>query len=224
VVTETVSAIDQIARSSERISSISKVIDDIAFQTNILALNAGVEAARAGEAGKGFAVVASAVRSLAQRSSDAAREINDLIADSTSQVNRGVTLVGKTGDTLEQIVDSIAHIARLVSGIAASSQQQSVGLAEINEAVNELDQATQQNAARLEETTAAAESLTNDAVTLVDTVEHFRIEREPVPGAMAVSFRRSEGAAEDRGRVPRQAAAGRRREADPAMAHGWTEF
>lgn len=175
VVVETVSAMDQIASSSERITSIIKVIDDIAFQTNLLALNAGVEAARAGDAGRGFAVVASEVRALAQRSSDAAREINDLIANSANQVRRGVTLVDRTGEALKEIAGSVSEIAGLVSNIAVASRQQSANLVEINSAVTQLDQSTQQNAARLEETTAASEGLTKDAVSLVATVSHFKV-------------------------------------------------
>jgi methyl-accepting chemotaxis protein len=175
VVLETVSAMDQISESSEKITSIIKVIDDIAFQTNLLALNAGVEAARAGDAGRGFAVVASEVRALAQRSSDAAREINELIAKSSGQVKKGVDLVGRTGNALRSIVGSVSQISGLVSKIAESSQQQSLNLAEINQSVNQLDQSTQQNAARLEETTAASESLRKDAVALVETVSHFKL-------------------------------------------------
>jgi len=176
VVLETVAAMDKIAASSDRITSIINVIDDIAFQTNLLALNAGVEAARAGDAGRGFAVVASEVRALAQRSSGAAREINDLIADSGANVKRGVELVGKTGTALKQIVESVSNISELMSEIALSSRQQSLGLAEINSAVNDLDQAAQQNAARLEETTAASEALTNQANALVRLVSPFRTE------------------------------------------------
>ena len=178
VVLDTVAAMDQIAESSDRITSIIKVIDDIAFQTNLLALNAGVEAARAGDAGRGFAVVASEVRALAQRSSDAAREINELIAKSGSQVKTGVDLVGRTGNALRQIVDSVTEISTLVSDIATSSKQQSASLAEINKAVTQLDQSTQQNAARLEETTAASDALRNDAVSLVETVSHFKMSEE----------------------------------------------
>ncbi len=175
VVLETVSAMDQIADSSNRITSIIKVIDDIAFQTNLLALNAGVEAARAGDAGRGFAVVASEVRALAQRSSDAAQEINELIARSGSQVKTGVELVGKTGEALQEIVSSVTEITSLVSNIALSSQQQSQSLVEINGSITQLDQSTQQNAARLEETTAASDALRNDALKLVETVSHFSI-------------------------------------------------
>lgn len=178
VVLETVSAMDQIAGSSERITSIIKVIDDIAFQTNLLALNAGVEAARAGDAGRGFAVVASEVRALAQRSSNAAREINDLIAKSATQVKTGVELVGRTGQALHQIVDSVSEISTLVSDIASSARQQSSSLAEINNSVSQLDQSTQQNAARLEETTAASETLRQNALTLVDAVSRFRVVEE----------------------------------------------
>ena len=188
VVVETVSAMDQIAGSSERITSIIKVIDDIAFQTNLLALNAGVEAARAGDAGRGFAVVASEVRALAQRSSDAAREINDLIANSANQVRRGVTLVDKTGEALKEIAGSVSEIAGLVSDIAVASRQQSANLVEINSAVTQLDQSTQQNAARLEETTAASEGLTKDAVALVATVSHFKVGGKPASDQV-VAFR-----------------------------------
>ncbi|RYI06734.1 MAG: chemotaxis protein, partial [Acetobacteraceae bacterium] len=193
VVVETVSAMDQIAGSSERITSIIKVIDDIAFETNLLALNAGVEAARAGDAGRGFAVVASEVRALAQRSSDAAREINDLIANSANQVRRGVTLVDKTGEALKEIAHSESEIAGLVSDIAVASRQQSANLVEINSAVTQLDQSTQQNAARLEETTAASEGLTKDAVALVATVSHFKVGGGGV-GDQVVAFRSDRGA------------------------------
>ena len=193
VVVETVSAMDQIASSSERITSIIKVIDDIAFQTNLLALNAGVEAARAGDAGRGFAVVASEVRALAQRSSDAAREINDLIANSATQVRRGVTLVDKTGEALKEIADSVSEIAGLVSDIAVASRQQSANLVEINSAVTQLDQSTQQNAARLEEATAASEGLTKDAVALVATVSQFRTQADAAPAEPALTFRAVRG-------------------------------
>ena len=175
VVREAVEAMSAIEGSSQKIASITDVIDDIAFQTNLLALNAGVEAARAGDAGRGFAVVASEVRALAQRSSDAAREINDLISESGDQVKRGVNLVGQTGSALAAIVENVSEINQKVSEIAVSSREQSVGLSEINEAVNQLDQVTQQNAAMFEQTTAASHALTREAETLTETTSRFKI-------------------------------------------------
>jgi len=178
VVQEAVNAMGEIQTSSGQISRIINVIDDIAFQTNLLALNAGVEAARAGEAGRGFAVVASEVRALAQRSSDAAREINDLISASAQHVDRGVDLVGQAGSALQQIVESVSNITRHVSEIATSANEQAAGLAEINTAVNQLDQVTQQNAAMFEETTAASHSLTKEAEILSETMGQFQIGEE----------------------------------------------
>ena len=174
VVREAVVAMGEIADSSSKISKITSVIDEIAFQTNLLALNAGVEAARAGEAGRGFAVVASEVRALAQRSSDAAREIAGLIAASSGQVKRGVDLVGQAGEALTGIESSVSEIYNCVSEIAVSAQQQSSGLAEINVAVNQLDQVTQQNAAMFEQATAASHALTREAETLTRTTGRFR--------------------------------------------------
>jgi methyl-accepting chemotaxis protein len=226
VVVETVAAMDQIASSSERITSIIKVIDDIAFQTNLLALNAGVEAARAGDAGRGFAVVASEVRALAQRSSDAAREINDLIANSANQVRRGVTLVDKTGEALKEIAGSVSEIAGLVSDIAVASRQQSANLVEINSAVTQLDQSTQQNAARLEETTAASEGLTTDAVALVQTVSHFKVGH--TSGSDQVVAFRSDRAGPSSGSGARHASPARSQGtaavAVRTEALGWEEF
>ncbi|MAM60657.1 methyl-accepting chemotaxis protein [Maritimibacter sp. UBA3975] len=182
VVREAVGAMGEIETSSTQISKITGVIDDIAFQTNLLALNAGVEAARAGEAGRGFAVVASEVRAPAQRSSDAAREINELISASGGQVKRGVSLVGQAGEALKGIVESVTEISRNVSEIAVSAREQSSGLAEINTAVNQLDQVTQQNAAMFEETTAASHALTREAETLARTMGRFRT-GDPAAGA-----------------------------------------
>ncbi|MCA0044964.1 methyl-accepting chemotaxis protein [Celeribacter litoreus] len=184
VVQEAVEAMGQIESSSNQISKITSVIDDIAFQTNLLALNAGVEAARAGEAGRGFAVVASEVRALAQRSSEAAREINDLISKSGTLVKRGVGLVGETGEALRGIVSSVSDISHNVSEIAISAREQSSGLAEINAAVNQLDQVTQQNAAMFEETTAASHALTREAENLNVTTSRFAI-GAPEPRAKA---------------------------------------
>jgi methyl-accepting chemotaxis protein len=175
VVQSAVAAMTEIEDSSNHIGQIISVIDDIAFQTNLLALNAGVEAARAGEAGKGFAVVASEVRALAQRSSDAAMEIKTLIGDSSKQVERGVDLVGKAGEALNNIVERVSHISQLVSGIAEGAVEQSTGLNEINTGVTQLDQVTQQNAAMVEEATAAGHLLKTDATQLAQLVSGFSI-------------------------------------------------
>jgi methyl-accepting chemotaxis protein len=178
----------EIESSSMQIAKITGVIDDIAFQTNLLALNAGVEAARAGEAGRGFAVVASEVRALAQRSSEAAREINGLITASGGQVKRGVDLVGQAGKALGGIVEGVKEISRNVSEIAASSKEQSTGLAEINSAMNQLDQVTQQNAAMFEETTAASHALTREAEALTATTGRFRTGAAKTDPAKVVAF------------------------------------
>ena len=175
VVGEAISAMSEIEGSSREISKIIGVIDDISFQTNLLALNAGVEAARAGEAGRGFAVVASEVRALAQRSSDAAREINQLITASNGQVERGVRLVGEAGQTLKDIIASVSEIATNVDGIAISSREQSTGLQEINTATSQLETTMQQNAAMTEETTAASQVLSIEAQNLIAIVQRFRI-------------------------------------------------
>lgn len=175
VVANAVSAMTEIENSSTHISQIISVIDDIAFQTNLLALNAGVEAARAGESGRGFAVVASEVRSLAQRSSDAATEIKTLISESSTQVERGVDLVGKAGGALQNIVERVNHISKLVTDIAEGAVEQSTGLGEINTGVVQLDQVTQQNAAMVEETTAAGHTLNNDANALAELVAVFKL-------------------------------------------------
>ena len=174
VVRDAVKAMDEIAESSSKISKITSVIDEIAFQTNLLALNAGVEAARAGEAGRGFAVVASEVRALAQRSSEAAREIAELITASSGQVKRGVGLVGQAGRALQEIDGAVSEIHLRVAEIAVSSQEQSSGLAEINLAVNQLDQVTQQNAAMFEETNAATGNLNRETVELAQSTAVFR--------------------------------------------------
>ncbi|MDR3508330.1 MAG: methyl-accepting chemotaxis protein [Caulobacteraceae bacterium] len=179
VVRQAVAAMGEIERSSHQISQIIGVIDEIAFQTNLLALNAGVEAARAGEAGRGFAVVAQEVRALAQRSAGAAKEIKGLISSSSAQVGTGVTLVGQTGDALQRIVNKVAEIDALVSDISGSAQEQATGLAQVNIAVNQMDQVTQQNAAMVEESTAATHSLRGEAAELIRLVSGFRIGAPP---------------------------------------------
>jgi methyl-accepting chemotaxis protein len=176
VVREAVGAMSQIDDSARQISQIIGVIDEIAFQTNLLALNAGVEAARAGEAGRGFAVVAQEVRALAQRAADAAKEIKALIATSGQHVGRGVNLVGATGKALEALVERASVIANLVQDIARASQEQATGLGEINTAINQMDQVTQQNAAMVEETTAAATQLQTQSAALSAAVGRFRVE------------------------------------------------
>ncbi len=173
VMREAVAAIGEIKESSDKVTQIIGVIDEIAFQTNLLALNAGVEAARAGDAGRGFAVVAQEVRALAQRSAEAAKEIKGLIASSSEQVQRGVRLVGDTGDALTGIVAKVAEMDGLIAEISVSSQEQASGLAEVNVAVNQMDQVTQQNAAMVEEATAAAANLNTEAGELTRLVTRF---------------------------------------------------
>ncbi len=175
VVEQAVDAMSSIEGSSQKVSDIIGVIDEIAFQTNLLALNAAVEAARAGEAGKGFAVVASEVRTLAQRSGEAAKDIKSLILDSNSQVKEGVKLVGETGDSLEGIVESIKRVADIVSEIAAASQQQASGVGEINAAVTQMDEMTQQNAALVEESSASARSLEEQSEKMMRLMSFFDI-------------------------------------------------
>ena len=179
VVRQAVAAMGEIEKSSHQISQIIGVIDEIAFQTNLLALNAGVEAARAGEAGRGFAVVAQEVRALAQRSAEAAKQIKGLISASSAQVGSGVELVGQTGDALNRIVTKVAEIDTLVSEIAASAQEQAVGLSQVNTAVNQMDQVTQQNAAMVGQSTAATHTLRKEAADLIRLVSAFRIGAPP---------------------------------------------
>jgi methyl-accepting chemotaxis protein len=175
VVAKTVEAMAKIEESSRKISDIIGVIDEIARQTNLLALNAAVEAARAGEAGRGFAVVASEVRSLAQRSSQAAKDIKDLITNSTVQVKEGVDLVNKAGTSLNEIVDSIKKVAEIVSDIANASIEQATGIDQINKALTQMDEVTQQNSALVEENAATAKTLEHQAKAMDDQVAFFQI-------------------------------------------------
>jgi methyl-accepting chemotaxis protein len=185
VVGEVVDTMDGINASSRKIVDIISVIDGIAFQTNILALNAAVEAARAGEQGRGFAVVASEVRSLAQRSASAAREIKQLINDSVDKVDIGSKLVVQAGVTMDEVVSSVRHVTDIVAEISAASSEQSSGISQINLAITQMDQATQQNAALVEEAAAAAASLQDQAGKLLSAVSVFKLgEQQRMPMAV----------------------------------------
>lgn len=177
VVGEVVQTMKGISESSRRIADIIGTIDGIAFQTNILALNAAVEAARAGEQGRGFAVVAGEVRSLAQRSAEAAKEIKSLISDSVERVEQGSAMADRAGQTMDEVVNAIRRVTDIVGEISSASNEQSTGISQVGEAVGQMDQVTQQNAALVEESAAAAESLKNQAEDLVKGVSSFKLAR-----------------------------------------------
>ncbi|WP_380871814.1 methyl-accepting chemotaxis protein [Sphingomonas sp. DBB INV C78] len=219
IVREAISAMDGIEKSSQEIAQIIGVIDGIAFQTNLLALNAGVEAARAGDAGKGFAVVANEVRALAQRSADAAKDIKGLIATSSKQVGTGVDLVGQTGQALDRILAKIAEIADLAGKISTSAETQASGMQQVNIAVTDMDKMTQQNAAMVEQTTAAARSLESEADELMALVQRFRLSGGGSPARNAPSPRK----AARRHSTPR-VAGNLALAMDPAQENDWAEF
>jgi methyl-accepting chemotaxis protein len=179
IMTETIAAMQAIEDSSQRISDIVTLIDTIAFQTNLLALNAAVEAARAGEHGRGFAVVAGEVRSLAQKSAEAAKDIKGLIEETTQRINRGSDLAQRTGDTLNQINDAVADVAKRIEQIAGAAGEQAQGVQQVNQAIGQIDGVTQQNAALVEETTAAAESLSEQAQLLQKEMGFFKTDAHP---------------------------------------------
>ncbi|MEH3037907.1 MAG: methyl-accepting chemotaxis protein [Sphingomonas adhaesiva] len=222
VVRKAVDAMNGIERSSAEITEIIAVIDGIAFQTNLLALNAGVEAARAGDAGKGFAVVASEVRALAQRSADAAKDVKAKITASGEQVEVGVRLVAETGDALGRITGRIGEISRLVGDIASAADQQATGLSQVNTAVAEMDGVTQQNAAMVEETTAAARSLADETQAMTQEIAKFELgrtggaTRSPSP-VHQLQARAAAALAPRSAPAPRTAG-------NTALAEDWSEF
>ena len=241
VVTQAIAAMQGINAASSKISDIIGVIDAIAFQTNLLALNAAVEAARAGEQGRGFAVVATEVRSLASRSSDAAKEIKTLIGDSVSRVAEGSQLVDRSGQTLTEIVAAVRRLTDVVSEISAASQEQAAGIEQVNKAVTSMDEVTQQNAALVEEAAAAAASLMDQATGLGQLIARYRIAegaaaapsvsraQAPAPKAERRSPKRpwspsgsGAGSGATAKSAPKAAAAGGR--AAPADAASWAEF
>ncbi|MBO0664252.1 methyl-accepting chemotaxis protein [Jiella sp. MQZ9-1] len=218
VVADAVAAMAEIEKSSEQINQIISVIDEIAFQTNLLALNAGVEAARAGEAGKGFAVVAQEVRALAQRSAEAAKEIKGLISTSSDQVGNGVDLVRASGRALEEIVAQVTDMGQVIAQIAASTKQQSVGLQEVSTAADNMDKVTQTNAAMVEQTTAAARTMSDETEALAKRVAMFRTRASKQQTSAAPKTGRAAGP------VVQMRQTGNTQTKARAEAESWAEF
>ncbi|MFA9216651.1 MAG: methyl-accepting chemotaxis protein [Sphingomonadaceae bacterium] len=230
LVAQVVNTMGSIKDSSRKIVDIIGVIDGIAFQTNILALNAAVEAARAGEQGRGFAVVASEVRSLAQRSATAAKEIKLLIDDSVEKVDGGSAVVDEAGQTMGLIVTSVQQVADIMAEITSASQEQSVGIGQVNEAITQMDQMTQQNAALVEQATAAAQSMQDEADTLAQSVSVFRLDSQasaaaPARAAAPLPVRRTPPVALAATKAARTAAPARSAlKAKPDSHSDWEEF
>ena len=211
VVGDVVDTMASIKKSSEKIADIIGVIDSIAFQTNILALNAAVEAARAGEQGRGFAVVATEVRNLAQRSATAAKEIKALIEDAVGKVDAGDALVDEAGRTMNEIVSSVKRVTGIMGEIAAASAEQSAGIEQVNQAITQMDEVTQQNAALVEEAAAAAESLQNQAAQLVEAVSVFQVDGRVPAGLPAPALSDAAAMPLPKRRTPLRLVAPRRR-------------
>jgi methyl-accepting chemotaxis protein len=230
VVSQVVETMSSINVSSKKIVDIIGVIDGIAFQTNILALNAAVEAARAGEQGRGFAVVATEVRSLAQRSANAAKEIKVLIDDSVGRVESGTRLVDQAGATMDEIVDSIQRVTHIIAEITSASHEQSAGIEQINQAIMQMDDTTQQNAALVEEAAAATASLQDQANNLAQVVSVFKLNASYVRPTAKAAARRAAPAAQKptpprvAPKVPAPAPARRIANGAPAKADDWEEF
>jgi methyl-accepting chemotaxis protein len=232
VVGEVITTMGSINESARKIVDIIGVIDGIAFQTNILALNAAVEAARAGEQGRGFAVVASEVRTLAQRSAAAAKEIKDLIGDSVQKVDTGAKLVDQAGETMTEVVGSIRRVTDIMAEIASASIEQTGGIEQVNQAIGQMDQVTQQNAALVEESAAAAASMQDQAAKLAEVVGVFKLDRQAAhapakaPAARTHAVKTAAVAARPapvKARPAIGAPAAKRREPAAAEA-GWEEF
>jgi methyl-accepting chemotaxis protein len=228
VVGEVVSTMDAISASSKKIADIISVIDGIAFQTNILALNAAVEAARAGEQGRGFAVVASEVRNLAQRSAGAAKEIKELITDSVGKVDSGTKLVADAGNTMAEVVASVKRVTDIMAEITAASLEQSSGIEQVNQAIVQMDQVTQQNAALVEESAAAAESMEEQAKQLSTVVAVFKVAGGNVATPAKAVIERARGAAKVAA-MPAKRAKAMRAATPPAVRRTdtddeWAEF
>ena len=229
VMRQAISAMTQIEASSRQMGQIIGVIDEIAFQTNLLALNAGVEAARAGETGRGFAVVAAEVRALALRSAEAAREIKGLIETSTQQVKEGADLIGETGKSLSHIVNQVKGLSEIVVTIAEFARDQSLSLTEVNTAVTQMDQFTQQNAAMVEESTAASQTLAKDAGILADLVGQFTIDKSVGRANTKVNVKRDAAQVPQAIPMMKVASIGRGQSAalkpvPPSSDTGWEEF